>query len=80
MLKPFIKILIDSEPFNKFLGGTEDFQKLRGTPLKSLNGNKLLVINGILTSLKKFKLDFKETLVVLRKPELITKAFKPLTS
>ena len=33
-----------------------------------------------MTSLRKFKLDSKETSVVLRKLELITKAFKPLTS
>ena len=80
MLEPPAKILVDSEPFSKFLGGTEDFQKLRGTLLKSLDDNELLVIDGILTSLEKFKLNSKETSVVSRKPELITKAFKPLAS
>jgi hypothetical protein len=33
-----------------------------------------------LTSLGKFKLDFRETLVVLRKLKPIAKAFKPLAS
>ena len=80
MLEPPAKILVDSEPFSKFLGSTEDFQKLRSTPPKSLDSNELLAIDGILTSLGKFKLDSRETSVVSRKPEPITKAFKPLAS
>jgi hypothetical protein len=80
MLEPPVKILVNSEPFSKFLGGTEDFQKLRGTPPKSFDGNELLAIDGILTSLGKFKLDSRETSVVSRKPEPTAKAFKPLAS
>lgn len=64
----------------KILNNTKESLEPRDTLTISLNNNKLLVINGILTSLKKFKLNSREPLIVLKQLKPITKALKSSAS